>query len=318
MSTSDMIATDGLTKRFGRVTGVDSVDLRVPAGVRFGLLGPNGSGKTTLVRMLLGLVHPTSGSMEMLGRAMPRHAAQVLPLVGALVESPAAWGHLSGRANLRLLDAAGPGGLRRLRRDRRARVEQAMERVGLAGIDRRPVRAYSLGMRQRLGIAAALLRAPRLLLLDEPTNGLDPRGINEMRALFTELNDAGTTVVLSSHLLSEVEALCTRVGVMDAGRLVLSQDLDVLRAPTGRVLLRTPDPATAVMLLDGRVEGRSGDALTVRHDDPAALNAQLVANGVRVSALQAQRRSLEQVVLELTGAGAGRVRWTGPGREVRR
>ncbi|NMH94012.1 ABC transporter ATP-binding protein [Pseudonocardia bannensis] len=302
-----MIATDGLTKRFGRVTAVDSVDLRIPEGVRFGLLGPNGSGKTTLVRMLLGLVHPTSGAMEVLGRSMPRHAAWVLPQIGALVESPAAWGHLSGRANLRLLDAAGPGGLGRLRRDRRARVEQALERVGLAGIDRRPVRAYSLGMRQRLGIAAALLRAPRLLLLDEPTNGLDPRGIHEMRALFTELNDAGTTVVLSSHLLSEVEALCTRVGVMDAGRLVLSQDLDALRAPTGRVLLRTPDPATAVAVLDGRVERRSGDVLTVRHDDPAALNAQLVANGVRVSALEAQRRSLEQVMLELTGAGADRV-----------
>lgn len=311
-SADEVIVTSGLTKRFGRVTAVDGVDLRVPAGVRFGLLGPNGSGKTTLVRMLLGLVHPTSGSMEVLGRAMPRHAGRVLPQIGALVESPAAWANLSGRANLRLLDAAGPGGRWR---DRRARVEHALEQVGLGGVDRRPVRTYSLGMRQRLGIAAALLRAPRLLLLDEPTNGLDPRGITEMRALFTQLNAAGTTVVLSSHLLGEVEALCTRIGVMDAGRLVLAQDLAALRAPTGRVLLRTPDPAAAVALLDGRVEaradGRDGALLTVRHDDPGALNRELVAHGVPVTGLSTQRRSLEQVVLEVTGAGSDRIERAG-------
>jgi ABC-2 type transport system ATP-binding protein len=299
-----IIATSGLTKRFGRVTAVDGVDLRVPEGVRFGLLGPNGSGKTTTVRMLLGLVHATSGSIEVFGEAMPRRAANVLPHVGALVEGPAAWGHLSGRANLRLLDAAGRGG--RLR-DRRRRVEDVLEQVGLGGVDRRPVRAYSLGMRQRLGIAAALLRGPRLLLLDEPTNGLDPRGIQEMRSLLTELNEAGTTVVLSSHLLSEVEALCTQVGIMDSGRLVLDSPLDALRTPTGRILLTTPDPASALGLLDGRVLSRVGNELVVRGDDAAELNARLVAGGVRVSGLGAERRTLEQVVLELTGPGADRV-----------
>jgi ABC-type multidrug transport system ATPase subunit len=300
----DVIVTAGLTKRFGRVTAVDGVDLAVPEGVRFGLLGPNGSGKTTLVRMVLGLVHPTSGSVELLGRAMPRGAAAVLPRVGALVEGPAAWPHLSGRANLRLLDAAGRGSRRR---DRRERVEEVLHRVGLAAVDRRPVKAYSLGMRQRLGIAAALLRRPELLLLDEPTNGLDPRGINDMRELLVELNAAGTTVVLSSHLLSEVEALCTRVGVMDRGRLVLVEDLDALRAPTGRVLVRTPDPDAVVGLLDGRVVHRDGDDLVVRGDDPAELNARLVAAGIAVTGLTAQRRSLEQVVLESTGAGSDQV-----------
>jgi len=299
----DVIVTRGLVKRYGRVTAVDGVDLRVPAGVRFGLLGPNGSGKTTLVRMLLGLVHATAGEVELLGAAMPRHAARVLPRVGALVEGPAAWPHLSGRANLRLLDAAGPG----RRRDRRRRVDEALDRVGLGGIDRRPVRAYSLGMRQRLGIAGALLRRPELLLLDEPTNGLDPRGIGEIRVLLTELNDAGTTVVLSSHLLAEVDALCHRVGVMDAGRLVLDQDLAALHAPTGRVLVRTPDPAAAVAELDGRVVDRSGDHLVVRHEDPAALNARLVAAGIRVAELMPERRTLEQVVLDLTGHGADRM-----------
>ena len=288
------------------------MDLRIPAGIRFGLLGPNGSGKTTLVRMLLGLVHATAGEVELLGEPMPRRAARVLPRVGAMVEGPAAWGNLSGRANLRLIDAAGPGG----GRGRRQRVDDALERVGLGGIDRRPVRAYSLGMRQRLGIAAALLRAPELLLLDEPTNGLDPRGIGEMRDLLVALNEAGTTVVLSSHLLGEVDALCHRVGVMDAGRLVLEEDMTVLRAPTGRVLLRTPDPAAVVAELDGRVVERSGDLVVVRHDDPAALNARLVAAGVRVAELVPERRSLEQVVLELTGHGADRVDTSG--NEARR
>jgi len=298
-----VIATRGLVKRFGRVTAVAGVDLRIPAGIRFGLLGPNGSGKTTLVRMLLGLVHATAGEVELLGEPMPRHAARVLPRVGALVEAPAAWANLSGRANLRLIDTAGPG----RGRGRRQRVEDALERVGLGGIDRRPVRAYSLGMRQRLGIAAALLRAPELVLLDEPTNGLDPRGIGEIRELLVGLNEGGTTVVLSSHLLPEVDALCHRVGVMDAGRLVLESDLDDLRAPTGHVLVRTPDPAAAVTALNGRIVDRNGATLVVRHDDPAALNAQLVAAGVRVAELVAERRSLEQVVLELTGSGTDRM-----------
>jgi len=305
-----IIATEGLTKRFGRVTAVDGVSLRVPAGVRFGLLGPNGSGKTTLVRMLLGLVHATSGSIEVLGEPMPRRASAVLPRVGALVEGPAAWGHLSGRANLRLLDAAGPGRAR----NRRRRVDEVLEQVGLGGVDRRPVRAYSLGMRQRLGIAAALLREPELLLLDEPTNGLDPRGIQEMRALLTSLNEGGTTVVLSSHLLPEVEALCTTVGVMDRGRLALTSEIAALQAPTGRILVRTPDPAGVVGLLDGQVVGRSGDLVTVTGTDPVSLNARLVRAGVPVSGLVEERRTLEQVVLELTGAGSDRVeRRTGAG-----
>jgi len=174
------------------------------------------------------------------------------------------------------------------------------------------VRAYSLGMRQRLGIAAALLRRPELLLLDEPTNGLDPRGIGEIRTLLTGLNEAGTTVLLSSHLLGEVEALCTRIGVMDAGRLVLSEDLDSIRAPTGRTLVRTPDPAAAVALLDGAVADRDGDTLMVRSLDPGRLNERLVEAGIRVTELAVQRRSLEQVVLELTSAGSDRVERTEP------
>jgi ABC-type multidrug transport system ATPase subunit len=306
-----MIITRSVTKRYGAVLAVDSIDLDVRPGDRYGLLGPNGSGKTTLVRMLLDLVYATSGEIEVLGRPVPRKVAEVLPGIGALVEEPAAYPHLSGRANLRLFDAAGPRGGRRTRR---RRVEEALDMVGLGGIDRRPVKAYSLGMRQRLGLAAALVRRPRLLILDEPGNGLDPRGIRDFRELLIELNGEGTTVFLSSHLLAEVELLCTRVGVLDRGRLVLQEEMADLQAPTGRIIVETPDAGRAVALLDGRVEGRTGASLVVRHDDPAELNARLVREGIRITAMTAQRRSLEEVVLSVTGAGSDQVDGSGPPR----
>ena len=296
-----MISTRDVTKRFGQVEAVRSVSLEVRSGDRYGLLGPNGSGKSTLVRMLLGLVYATSGSITVLGEPVPRHVHRVLPAIGALVEEPAAYPHLSGRANLRLLDAAGPAGPRS---SRRRRVDEALERVGLAGIDRRPVRAYSLGMRQRLGLAAALVRVPRLLILDEPTNGLDPRGIRDIRELLVSLNQSGVTIFLSSHLLPEVSALCTRVGVLDSGRLVLQDDLAALQRPTGHVLIKTDDPERVIATLDGQVERRDGDELLVRSSDPAALNSRLVAAGVRVRALTEQRRTLEDIVLDVTGAGS--------------
>jgi ABC-2 type transport system ATP-binding protein len=301
---SAAIATSGLTKRFGSLVAVDSVDLDVQPGDVYGFLGPNGSGKTTTVRMLLGLVLPTSGTVEVLGSPIPRHARDVLHRVGALVEAPAAYGHLSARTNLSLLDAAGAGGPRRTRN---ARIDEALEQVGLAGIGRRPVKAFSLGMRQRLGLASALLRRPELLILDEPTNGLDPQGIHEIRDLLLGLNASGTTIFLSSHLLAEVELMCRRVGVVDRGRLVLQESLASLRAPTGRVVLRTPDPEWAVGILDGEVGERSGDRLVVRSSDPAALNARLVGHGIRITELVEERRSLEEVVLAATSAGSDRV-----------
>nr|BFE60388.1 ABC transporter ATP-binding protein [Dactylosporangium thailandense] len=298
-----MIQTVALTKTFGRIRAVDGVDLTVPEGSRFGLLGPNGSGKTTLIRMLLGLVFATSGEISIMGKPVPRRLHEILPDVGALVEGPAAYGHLSGRANLRLLDAAGPS----VRGTRRRRVEEALERVGLGGVDGRPVRAYSLGMRQRLGLASALLRTPRLLILDEPTNGLDPQGMHEIRELLLEISAAGCTLLLSSHLLAEIEQLCTWVGIMDRGRLVGQDELAALRVPTGRVVLESPDADRVVALLDGRVADRDGDRLAIAHPDAAALNAQLVAAGLRVAEIAAERRTLEQVVLERTGAGTDRM-----------
>lgn len=295
-----MIKTEALVKRYGRLTAVDGVDLEVREGDRYGFLGPNGSGKTTTVRMLLGLVLPTSGRMELLGSSKVR---SVLAEVGAMVEGPAAYPHLSGRTNLRLSDATGPGGSRRTRKQR---VDETLERVGLGGIDSRPVKAYSLGMRQRLGLATALLQQPRLLVLDEPTNGLDPQGIHEFRELLLELNQQGTTVFLSSHLLAEVEALCTRVGVLDRGRLVAQDSLAALTAPTGRVEVHTPDLAGAYAAVGPTIEVVDGERLLVRHPDPASLNALLVGAGVRVAALFPEKHTLEDTVLSLTTGTADR------------
>ena len=299
-----VIGTSALVKRYGRLRAVDGVDLDVRAGDVYGFLGANGSGKTTTVRMLLGLVLPTSGAVELLGEPMPRAARRVLPRVGALVEGPAHYGHLSGRANLSLLDASGPGGSWRTRA---GRIDRVLEQVGLGGVGRRPVKAYSLGMRQRLGLAGALLRRPELLVLDEPTNGLDPQGIAEIRELLLDLNREGTTVFLSSHLLAEVEQLCTRVGVLDRGRLVLQDDLARLTAPTGATVVRTPFPEQVRATLDGRVAEVDGDRVVVRGEDPAEVNALLVRAGVPVSGLELQRPTLEQVVLAAARATADRV-----------
>ncbi|OZE80500.1 multidrug ABC transporter ATP-binding protein [Rhodococcus sp. 15-649-2-2] len=311
-----MIRTTGLTKSYGSVRAVDGVDLDVRAGDIYGFVGANGSGKTTTVRMLLGLVLATSGQMQVLGEEMPRRRRSVLPRVGALIENPAAYPNLSGRRNLTLLDAAGPGGARRTRT---ARVGEALEQVGLAGVGRRPVKQYSLGMRQRLGLAAALMRTPELLILDEPTNGLDPQGILEIRELLLGLHAKGTTVFLSSHLLAEVEQLCDRVRVLDRGRLVLQDQLSAFQQPTGRVLVGTPDPAEAVAVLAGvqhaTVLHREGQQLVIEHPDSALLNRLLVEGGVRVSELTTQQMSLEQSVLAATGASADRV--DGPVRSTR-
>jgi ABC-2 type transport system ATP-binding protein len=293
-----VIRTRHLTKRFGAVCAVDDIDLDVREGDIYGFLGANGSGKTTTVRMLLGLVLATGGEIRLLGQPMPRSARQVLPQVGALVEGPAAYPHLSGRANLALFDAAGPAGLRR---GRRQRIADVLDQVGLDPGDRRGVRTYSLGMRQRLGLAGALLRAPRLLVLDEPTNGLDPQGIHEVRELLLGLNRAGTTVFLSSHLLAEVEQLCTRVGVLDRGALVVQDRLEALRGPTGRTLVRTPDARRALDLLPGRATAVEADRLVVDDGDAAEVNRLLVSQGIRVRELAPERRDLEQVVLEATG-----------------
>ncbi len=310
--TDAAIETSGLTKLFGHQRAVDALDLSVPRGSVFGFLGPNGSGKTTTIRLLLGLAAASSGGIRMLGEPMPMAIASVLPRVGALVEGPAIYPFLSGRANLLRLDAADRHASSRTRR---ARIDAALERVGLSHAADKKAHAYSLGMKQRLGIANALLRPRELLILDEPSNGLDPQGTREVRALIRSLADDGTTVFVSSHLLSEIEQLCSHVAVMSAGRLVAQGTLDELRRGEQRIEVRTPDAAAARRVLqqlrlvvDAGSESGTVSATLVDGVLPEHVTAALVAAGVRVRGLALagagdQGNWLEERFVALTGEG---------------
>ncbi|GII77205.1 ABC transporter ATP-binding protein [Sphaerisporangium rufum] len=307
-STGDCaIVTRGLTKRFrGGQVAVDDLHLAVPRGAVYGFLGPNGSGKTTTIRMLLGLVAPTGGGWELLGRPMPAGLAAALPGVGALVEGPAFYPYLSGAANLLRYDAADPTADGRTAR---ARVAAVLDRVGLSAAAGKRYRAYSLGMRQRLAIAATLLGPRELLVLDEPTNGLDPQGTREVRALVKQVAAGGTTVFVSSHLLAEVEQMCTHVGVMRGGRLAAQGPIAELRAgraPLVRVL--TPDAARAAAVLErlGLSGARAaGEEAVAEIGDlpPERACAELVDAGVAVRGFTVARPSLEEVFVGLTGEG---------------
>ncbi|MEV0612605.1 ABC transporter ATP-binding protein [Nonomuraea sp. NPDC050404] len=297
------IVTAGLTKRFrGGQIAVDTLDLAVPRGSVFGFLGPNGSGKTTTIRMLLGLVSPTEGEYSVLG--LPQ--AQALPKVGALVEGPAFYPYLSGAANLTRFDAADPtarGGTAK------RRIAEALERVGLSAAAGKRYRNYSLGMRQRLSIAAALLGPRELLILDEPTNGLDPQGTREVRTLVKEIAADGTTVFVSSHLLAEVEQMCTHAAIMRTGKLVAQGTIASLSSGlVTRIRVETPDADDAARVLtetglaDVRAEGREVTAELGGHA-PERVNAALVGKGVAVRGLAVVRPSLEDVFVGLTGEG---------------
>ncbi|WP_200919618.1 ABC transporter ATP-binding protein [Frondihabitans sp. Leaf304] len=301
------IETTGLTKAFGRQRAVHDVDLAVPRGSVYGFLGPNGSGKTSTIRMLLGLTQATGGQIRLLGSRMPDDLRSVLPRIGALVEGPAFAPYLSGRANLRRLDTAdrdAPGATRK------SRVDEALDRVGLGHAADKKAHAYSLGMKQRLGIAGALLMPRDLLILDEPSNGLDPQGTREVRSLIGSLAADGTTVFVSSHLLSEIEQMCTHVGVMSAGRLLLQGTLDdVRRQGVQRVTVVTPDAEAAQRILatlglepELLPTGVSA-ALPTTEQEPERLNAALVAGGVRVRGFSVSGATLEDRFVDLTGEG---------------
>ncbi len=291
------------------MAAVDGVGLRVPTGSVFGFLGPNGSGKTTTIRMLLGLISPTAGTWSLLGREMPAAAEAALPRVGALVEGPAFYPWLSGRDNLARFDAAGPDGQRATRT---GRIDGALARVGLTAAAHKRYRAYSLGMRQRLGLASALLRPRDLLILDEPTNGMDPQGTREIRNLIRDLASDGTTIFLSSHLLSEIEQVCTHAAVMAQGRLLAQGTLADLRAAgEARVRVGVDDPTRAadilgrlglrdVAVLDGQVSARLDAGGPV---GAARCCRALVEGGVEVSSLATVRPSLEDLFVALTGEG---------------
>ncbi|MFD8494453.1 ABC transporter ATP-binding protein [Amycolatopsis sp. NPDC059657] len=239
--------TRGLRKVYRGTVAVDQVDLEVPEGAVLGMLGPNGSGKTTTIRMLLGLVRPTEGEVELLGHAMPDGAGQALPDVGALVEGPGFHPFLSGRENLMRMAAAEP---RLTSAGIPGAVEHAIERVGLAGAAHRRYRGYSLGMKQRLGLASALLVPRKMIVLDEPTNGLDPAGTREIRRIIGELHAEGVTVLVSSHLLAEVEATCTHVAVLHDGTVVAQGELaELLESGSPSLVVSTPDADKAVEAL---------------------------------------------------------------------
>lgn len=305
---STAIAARGLTKRYGDIAAVDALDLDVERGQLYGFLGPNGAGKTTTIRMALGLILPSAGEVDLLGQPVRADRAP-LERVGALVEEPAFWKYLSGRKNLEYFARAGAGADRTGTRARLGRIDEVLESVGLTAAAGKRVKAYSQGMRQRLGLALALLGDPELLVLDEPTNGLDPSGMREMRVLLRRLADAGTTIFVSSHLLSEVEAMCDRVGVMAQGRLVAQGPPSSLRGATDRVRVEVDDAAAARSVAArlpgvGVTEGpeRGAGALRVTFADGVAaadLNAALVGAGVRVHALAPERDSLEDVFLHL-------------------
>jgi ABC-2 type transport system ATP-binding protein len=306
------VTTSGLTKRFrGGQLAVDGIDLAVPGGSVYGFLGPNGSGKTTTIRMLLGLAFPTSGSAELLGVPVPDGVTRVLDRVGALVEGPAFYPFLTGAANLARFDAA----------DRtadagtaKARIATALDRVGLVPAAGKKYRHYSLGMKQRLAIAASLLRPRELIILDEPTNGLDPQGTREVRALIRQIAADGITVFVSSHLLAEVEQICTHVGVMRTGRLVFQGSLPDLRQ-TGatRIRVQTADVETAVKVLAalGLAEPEAGDGeasavltgTSPTSTEPERICAELVQAGVGVRGFGVVAPSLEDLFVDLTGEG---------------
>jgi ABC-2 type transport system ATP-binding protein len=298
------VETSGLTKRFGDTVAVNAVDLRIPRGCAFGYLGPNGAGKTTLIRVLLGLTHADAGEMFLLGQAVSRHRDTALARVGAIVDEPRFHGHLTGRQNLQLLAAA---------RERAAsdRIDASLERVGILHRADDRVAKYSMGMRQRLGVAACLIGDPQLLILDEPMNGLDPAGMREMRDMILSLVAEGRTVVLSSHLLDEVERTCDAVAIVDHGQVIRQGPISELLAGTGFSLqVECSDPARAAALLAATNLGLttelevSGLAIALpagaTRDTTAQVARVLVTGGIDVWRLQQSQASLESWFLQVT------------------
>jgi ABC-2 type transport system ATP-binding protein len=308
VTVSDLaIEVEGLTKRFGERTALANLDLAVPRRSAFGFLGPNGAGKTTLIRMLLGLTQASSGTMRLLGLPVPEQRGRALARIGAIVEEPRFHPFLTGRENLQV--AAAVRGA-----EAQARIDGALKRVGLSERADERVRSYSLGMRQRLGVGRALLGDPELLLLDEPTNGLDPGGIHEFRDMIRGFVGEGRTVLLSSHLLDEVEKICDAVAIVDRGRVVVQGSIEELKAAGERtVLIGTPDEHRAQAVLAGHAAVRSiepngtGIRVTLASDlglttEEAAgeLNRRLTGEGIVVHKLDPQHASLEERFLQIT------------------
>ncbi|MGZ8481802.1 MAG: ABC transporter ATP-binding protein [Candidatus Limnocylindria bacterium] len=298
---TSVIETHDLTKRYGsKHLALDGLDLTVRRGEVYGLIGPNGAGKTTFLRLILGLIRPTRGDATVLGQ--PAGASASLRQLGAVVEVPAFYPFLSGNDNLRVVA--------RYSGHDAGRIPEALDRVGLADRGRDKVGGYSLGMKQRLGLAAAFLKDPQLYLLDEPTNGLDPHGIAAMRGIIRDLADQGRTVLLSSHLLAEVEAVCDRIGIIHHGRLLLEETMGQMRGIGRLRIVATPaDRAEEILRAQPGVAAveRADGALLVstEAENAGALNRALVGAGIEVSELRVTARTLEEAFMTLTGEHAG-------------
>lgn len=301
------IKTSSLTKQFGSQKAVSSIDLSVPKGSVFGFLGPNGSGKTTSIRMILGLAAASKGEIELLGHPIPKELEHALPKVGALVEGPAFYPYMSGRNNLIRIDSADRNSQSSTRKKR---VDAALDRVGLTNAAKKKVHAYSLGMKQRLGLANALLKPREILILDEPTNGLDPQGTREVRNLIRSLAAEGITIFVSSHLLSEIEQLCSHLAVMTAGKIVAQGSLAELRNESQTRLVLKADRIDELVDL---LKAQGLTKLSLKPDrvvvpvpsdfDVANLNQLLVKKKFMVNEIRLEQPSLEEYFVNLTGEG---------------
>ncbi|QTL52448.1 ABC transporter ATP-binding protein (plasmid) [Priestia aryabhattai] len=299
----NIILTKNLSKKYKKTMSVDGVGLRVNKGEIFGFLGPNGAGKTTTIRMLLGLIKPTKGEIELFGQDLIKNKTKILQQIGSLVESPSYYGNLTGFENLEVV--------RRLRGLPEKRVTEVLEIVRLNKVANRLVKEYSLGMKQRLGIASALLSGPQLLILDEPTNGLDPAGIQEIRELIKELpHRNGMTVLVSSHLLSEIDQMATQVGIISEGKMIFQDSIEILRKkrqPLLKIAVNNTLEASNILKDKGIIPTIHKESLWVSQTDPefvSEINSTLVHSGLSVYRLEEVKRTLEDIFLDLTGKGA--------------
>ncbi|WZW20956.1 ABC transporter ATP-binding protein (plasmid) [Priestia megaterium] len=299
----NIILTRNLSKKYKRNMSVDGVNLKINKGEIFGFLGPNGAGKTTTIRMLLGLIKPTKGEIELFGQDFTKNRTKILQRIGSLVESPSYYGNLTGFENLEAV--------RRLRGLSEKRVTEVLEVVRLNKVANRLVKEYSLGMKQRLGIAAALLSEPELLILDEPTNGLDPAGIQEIRELIKELpHQNGMTVLVSSHLLSEIDQMATQVGIITEGKMIFQDSIEVLRKkrqPLLKIAVNNTLEASNILKGKGIIPTIHKESLWISETNPefvSEINSTLVHSGLSVYRLEEVKRTLEDIFLDLTGKGA--------------
>lgn len=299
-----MIQTFGLSKTFKKRTAVEDLNLKVRKGEIYGFLGPNGAGKTTTIRMLLGLARPTGGRIEMFGKSIHDDRKAILKKTGSLVESPSYYGHLTAYENLEVL--------RRLLEVPKSRIDEVLAIVRLTKEAGRPVKGFSLGMKQRLGIAAAMLADPKLLILDEPTNGLDPSGIQEIRELIKSLpKQHGTTILVSSHLLSEIDLMATQLGIIVKGKMIFQDSIEEIRKLSGsRLSLRVDQPVMAAkMLTEAGCQAETADGKLylegMTDTKIASVIEELVLNKHKIYRVQEEKKSLEQIFLEITGGQGG-------------